>query len=264
MSRDAGGVVQHAKGSTHRARTVAGSEQGGGAEHSLERVAGEPVVEEVAGGEGENAQQLHDIAPAEPGGPNERPQETDALLPGEVVEGWGGVVEGDSQDTRHRVQVVDPFGEGGCVGPVVTGDFVAGGGGIAPEGQRLPAAQQRSRQRGRFHPVETGRAEAQVREDLTPEQPRVLRGHADAAPGKQLFRRGGAAHRATTFQHEDLPLLAGEPGCRHQCVVAASHDDRVVLLHPTPLPRSPDTTPAASFPGAPMIPPPGCVPDPHW
>ena len=65
------GVVEHAEGASHGARAVTCAEQGGRGEHSLERVAGEPVVEEVPGGEGEDAKQLDHVALAEPGGPDQ-------------------------------------------------------------------------------------------------------------------------------------------------------------------------------------------------
>ena len=264
-----GGVVDHAEGAAHRAGTLTGAGQGGGGEHSLERVAPEPVVEEVAGRERCHAQQLHDGAPPEPCGAGQRAQHADALPAGHVVQGGGRVVEGDAQDARHRAQMVGPVGEARRVSAAVAGDLVARPGEVPPQRERVPSAEQRGRDCGRSHPLQPVGAETEVGAEPCREESGVLSGHVDGAAGEDFRRRGCAPQELAAFQHEDLPPLAGEQCGRHQCVVTAAHNDRVVLLHlpllpPDRLPRSAITRPAASLPGAPMIPPPGCVPDPHW
>ena len=70
---------------------------------------------------------------------------------------------------------------------------------------------------------------------------------------------GCGVRRRTLLDHEDA--LAGP--CQimggHEAVSSCADHDRVVLHVPSFRMRI-----AASRPDAPMIPPPGCVPDPHW
>ena len=180
------------------------------------------------------------------------------------------MVEGDSQDARHRVEVFGPFGKARCIGPAVTGDLVPASRRIAPESQGLPAPDERRRHRGGMHPLQPVRVQPQFGHDLTPEQPRVLCGHVDAAPREDFLGGRHTPHHPPPLHHQHLPPLSRKQGGRDQPIVARAHDHRVVHLHradpafPFPRPKSPITTPAASLPGAPMIPPPGCVPDPHW
>ena len=86
-------------------------------------------------------------------------------------------------------------------------------------------------------------------------------------PGRELPAAEDAADLIRTFQDRHPAAVLREQRGRHQPVVArADHDDVRAGGHPyaalPPRPR-PSTSSAAIRPGAPMIPPPGCVADPH-
>ena len=63
----------------------------------------------------------------------------------------------------------------------------------------------------------------------------------------------------TPLEHERLQAAPREHGCRHQAVVAAADEDDVVRSSRA----ARRISSAALRPGAPMMPPPGCVADPH-
>ena len=83
----------------------------------------------------------------------------------------------------------------------------------------------------------------------------------------ELARDGGAADLRCGFQHRDLQAGLREIGGGDQAVVAGADDDRVCLIlrgHcTTPRLKSFRISCDALAPGAPMTPPPGCVPEPH-
>ena len=95
VSVTARGVVQHAEGAAHGARTLTGSRQRAAAEQSLEGIAGEPVVEEVPGRERQDAQQLHQVALAEFPRLKQGPEQAQAFPGGRVVQDGRWVGEGD-------------------------------------------------------------------------------------------------------------------------------------------------------------------------
>ena len=66
------------------------------------------------------------------------------------------------------------------------------------------------------------------------------------------------------FQHQRLESSLGKIEGGNEAVVAATDDDDVALLahYAAPL-TSLRISSAESLPGAPMMPPPGCVADPH-
>ena len=97
--------------------------------------------------------------------------------------------------------------------------------------------------------------ETKIAGDVVPDDARVCeRGSAKA--GMDLVRDRAAPDFAAPFEHERLAARTREIGRRHQPVVARADDDR-------PHARSCRTACAALRPGAPMMPPPGCVAEPH-
>ena len=104
-----------------------------------------------------------------------------------------------------------------------------------------------------------------------PARPKILAdlrvdGHR-VRQGRQLKARRDsgvdrtAAHDTRRLEHDDPPARARQIRGRDQAVVAASDNDDVVARHYDLPPFS--TASAAFRPGAPMMPPPGCVADPH-
>ncbi len=92
-----------------------------------------------------------------------------------------------------------------------------------------------------------------------PQGPHVVRQRRDAEPGRQLAREGGPADRVTTLDQRDAPAGAGQHGGADQAVHApADDDDRRAHRRASFRMRS-----AAFLPGAPMMPPPGWVAEPH-
>ena len=80
------------------------------------------------------------------------------------------------------------------------------------------------------------------------------RGHTHA--GRELVRDGTAAHLVACLEHQRAEARLGQVRRAHQPVVAGADDDRAAHDFPS-------TDSAALRPGAPMMPPPGCVAEPH-
>ena len=79
-------------------------------------------------------------------------------------------------------------------------------------------------------------------------------GHTHA--GREFVRDGTPAHLVACFEHQRAEPCLGQVRRAHQPVVAGADDDRAAHDFPS-------TDSAAFRPGAPMIPPPGCVAEPH-
>ena len=82
-------------------------------------------------------------------------------------------------------------------------------------------------------------------------------------PGMELLRDRRPAQDLAALEHEGGESSAGEQGRRHQPVVPAPDDDDVRLHATLPFFQSFKSSRAAMRPGAPMIPPPGWVAEPH-
>ncbi len=81
-----------------------------------------------------------------------------------------------------------------------------------------------------------------------------------AVLGVELLAGGEAPENVAALDEERAAAALGGERRRGQAVVAGADDDDVVVAHSSPDSRR---APAASCPGAPMMPPPGCVPEPH-
>src|SRR5439155_7803976 len=83
-------------------------------------------------------------------------------------------------------------------------------------------------------------------------------------PGGDLHRLPGSTELRPALEHQHATPAPGQVGRADQAVVSRSDHDGVVAAgrgaHRRAVLR---TSPAASRPGAPMIPPPGCAEDPH-
>src|SRR5277367_2828778 len=82
--------------------------------------------------------------------------------------------------------------------------------------------------------------------------------------GMKFFGDGGAANHRAAFEDEGLVAFFREVEGGDERVVAAAENYDVALRgHAQLLPVSLRISRAASRPGAPMMPPPGCVAEPH-
>ena len=81
--------------------------------------------------------------------------------------------------------------------------------------------------------------------------------------GVELLRHRRAAQHVAPLQHQRLEAGLREQGRGDEAVVAAADDDDVRLQRMRPFFQSFRTSRAAMRPGAAMIPPPGCVAEPH-
>src|SRR5687768_16913814 len=103
-----------------------------------------------------------------------------------------------------------------------------------------------------------------------------MRKRGDPESWMELFGDGGAANDRPRFEHERLHASPRQHGCRREAIVTAADEDDVGHLDPPSFAASESTlarlrrrgvrrssSSAALRPGAPMMPPPGCVADPH-
>ena len=109
--------------------------------------------------------------------------------------------------------------------------------------------------------------QTQLLDDRRPQPPDRVGQRRNAGAGCQLRCCGGPADGLAPLQHDRPQPRTTQVGGRHQAVVATANDDRVVAVRghrqAALWPRARRTSSAAIRPLAPMIPPPGCVADPH-
>src|SRR5262249_56120983 len=107
--------------------------------------------------------------------------------------------------------------------------------------------------------------ELDVGEDVGTNGPRCVRERRAAEAGMKFFGDGGAAGLGAALEDEWLESGFGEVEGGDQAVVTATDDDDVALVgHGYAAPfTSLRISSAERRPGAPMMPPPGCVADPH-
>src|SRR5262249_36265531 len=71
--------------------------------------------------------------------------------------------------------------------------------------------------------------EAQVTDDFRTEQAVDISGRRNLEAGKCLLGDTGAADEVTAFEDQDFATCPGQVSCRHQTVMTAPNDDRVVV-----------------------------------
>ncbi len=90
----------------------------------------------------------------------------------------------------------------------------------------------------------------------------AVRARVEAKTGEDLLRRRPSSEDFPLLEERHGKAAPGQIRRRHERVVPATHDDGVwAAAHRRVSFR---TSRAASRPGAPQIPPPGWLPDPHW
>ena len=127
--------------------------------------------------------------------------------------------------------------------------------------QRAPIARQGHEPRIGLYEADAAPFELHVGDDRRPERSDRVRQRRRLVAGREFFAGRAAADHVAPLEDERLPASLREIERRGQRVVAAADDDDVVRHHFFPV--SFRMRIAALRPGAPMMPPPGCVADPH-
>src|SRR5688572_4646640 len=104
------------------------------------------------------------------------------------------------------------------------------------------------------------RGEFEVVNDLTRQRTGRMCEERRAKPRRDLRGNGAAADRGLALEDERFETSLSQVGRTRQAVDASANYDDVVLRRTH---SSFSTRMAAFRPGAPMIPPPGCVAEPH-
>ena len=233
----------------------------------FEAVGLEPLVQILTYGHGQNTQQGHHLAVAHAadlqGSLEPRPQ----LPQGMPLQVRRGLRPQGIQRPGQQGHLRLKCGEGRRIRTRQGGHVGAGALRIPPEGQRVTVRGQTGRHRRRFHPSQAVRFQLQVRDHVGMEKAGIQCAEGHAASRDTFLAGGQPAEQGAPLQQQGPPAGPGQRGGADQAVVAAADDDGVISGHQgfrRLMWRSSSTRSAASRPGAPMIPPPGCVPDPHW
>ncbi len=113
----------------------------------------------------------------------------------------------------------------------------------------------------RLQPLDPVPFELELARHLRKQRPRAVQHRGAMISGVDLLGHGAPAHDGPRLEHQRLHASARQHGRGDQAVVPRSDDDDVVRrAHHFCSARM---RAAALRPGAPMIPPPGCVADPH-
>jgi len=132
---------------------------------------------------------------------------------------------------------------------------------VGAERDALAAAVGQEHGRPALHDHQTEAGQGELFNDCRPDRGSVGEQAAGVETGMELVAGSQAAGRFAAFEYGHLAAGPGQHAGRGQTVVASADDDGVVFcVH-----NSPDTNNdfAANYPGAPMMPPPGWVADPH-
>ncbi len=205
----------------------------------------EPVVQQLGRRHRQDAQQVDDRLFAQTPRFEAEPGKAEQLAE----------VPGLHVRRRHGVQRLEEAGEPvhaaaerrplGRVGGAEPPDRLGSPGDVLPQLEAVPTGERHGDPRVRSHDLEPVAVECQVAND------------------RRRHPSGGERAPPVTFpallEHQHPPPRSGEGVRRDQPVCARADDDRVGRHAP-----SPSIARAARRPDAPMMPPPGCVPAPHW
>ena len=134
---------------------------------------------------------------------------------------------------------------------------------VAPEGDPAPVGQGREHARLGLDEAEPAVLQVQVLHDGRAQGSEHVGDGGGLEPGMELLGHGRAAEDVAPLQDDGLETAAREQGRGHEAVVAPADDDDVRLQATFPFFQSLSSSRAEMRPGAPMIPPPGCVAEPH-
>ena len=221
----------------------------------------EPLLREVGDRHRAPAQQVLPVLAAQPA---QRPAEAREREEIAQVEPLGVGRRQLQQTGEHRGDPRERRVELGIARRVPCREAAELGGrarGVAEQAEAAPVRVRREDARLRQRPLQPVAREVERRDELRPQRTGRVRDRRGPEAGMELLRDRRAADRLATLDHDRLEAALREERRRGEPVrAAADHDD--VGLHRA-APTSFSTSSAASRPGAPMIPPPGCVADPH-
>ena len=214
-----------------------------GAEGGLERVVLEPVIQQLGDRHRQHAQQVDDRLFAHP--PRLEAETGEAHQLAQVPRLHVGRRHGVQrlQETREAVHAAAERRPLGRVGRAHAPDRFRRLLGVLPQLQPATAGQRHGDPRVRPHHPQAVTVQVQVVDHFGRHPPRVER----------------AVDHGALLEHQHLAPRARQRVCRDEAVAPRADDDRVGRHAP-----SPSIASAARRPDAPMMPPPGCVPAPHW
>ena len=136
---------------------------------------------------------------------------------------------------------------------------------VGVEDERAAVRQERHGAHVRLDQLQAVTFKLHVAHDIGAQRAGGMRERGTAKAGMKFLRDGGAADLRAALEYERLESGLGQIKCGDQTVVAATDDDDVARLRPSVYAAFPSfrISSAARRPGAPMMPPPGCVADPH-
>ena len=140
-------------------------------------------------------------------------------------------------------------------------DRVRGAAWIGREHQRPPVRRYRDQSRIRMHKRHSATLELHVAHDRRPQRSKRVCERRAPITRRELLARGAAADDMPALEDKRFPAGFGEIESRDQSVMARADDDGVG--HGYFFAVSLMMRMAAFRPGAPMMPPPGCVAEPH-
>ncbi len=185
-------------------------------------------------------------------------QEPPPVAPGQRIERRRRLPIDPRHQSRHALDRSRELDPAAGVGGRERIDRRRGEDAVAMEHQRASIATERGQRRIGRQEFETRAIESQRAHDIPADRSERMAERRRAVPRRELRRDRRATRDRLPIQHDHRQLLFREQRARDQAVQPRANDDDV--RHAT---RSPSTRMAALRPFAAMMPPPGCVADPH-
>ena len=143
-------------------------------------------------------------------------------------------------------------------------DLLNGIAGIRMQQQAAAIGRKREKANGRLDHRKSVALELHLARDFRNQRPSRVRERGNFEAGNEFVGNRRAADNRAALEDERLVPRLGEIERRDQAVMPRAENDDVALRrHGYRVPLSFKISSAARRPGAPMIPPPGCVAEPH-
>ena len=232
-------------------------------ERGAQQLALEPLLQPVDQAHGHDAQDLQHVGASQtPGGqadPEEVQKARAAVTERSIDRQLAEQLVDEGPDTREEIAVLG----------VPPGVAVRERGDLRCRGDRIVVQQQpgpvglRDEHRGRgCRQRKAVLHQLQPFHDVASDTARIVQQPGGPVPRMKLLTGGQSADEVAPLQHQDPAAFLGKQRSRRQAVVTRSDHDDVVARHRYTAP-DPSMVLAASSPGPPITPPPGCVPDAH-
>ena len=220
-------VVEQVVGGARRARAGPDADHAGRGDRALEPLVLEPVVEQVGDRHREDADQVVDVATAEPGRARTLAQQGDQIARVMRAEGRRLAQHHRPQERRGAVEQVLEALVHLAVALREGSDRGRRAGRLVEEEDRPFGAERRIGRVERDRPIAVV-AQAQVRDDLRLEHRDHVARPRDACAGPDLLGHAGPAQDRPPLEHHDAQPGVSQVGRGGQPVVAAADDDRVI------------------------------------